>query len=176
MDVTGDGLADASYGPLECDQTCSAFAAPDVDGDGTDELLVQNVQFSIAGLKLFEVLAEGGTARIVPVTVAPPGTAAFGYQGFEGGAEPQFWLGGDAGDVRRDPLRALPGRPRARLDDERPFRSTRRRLGRRRDVVRPRGHRAARRRRATSSTWPVNDDVVPFLQTGGCGADLDPSS
>ena len=44
VDVSGDDEADASFGPLECDPWCSAFAAPDVDGDGTDELLIQNIQ------------------------------------------------------------------------------------------------------------------------------------
>ena len=35
VDVSGDNVADTSVGPLECDPWCSAFAAPDVDGDGT---------------------------------------------------------------------------------------------------------------------------------------------
>ena len=96
VDVTGDGLADTSYGPLECNQWCTAYAAPDVDGDGTDELLVQNVQFSIVGLKLFEVQLGDGGAALGPVTVAPPGSPR---EGFEPGAEPQLWLGGDAFDL-----------------------------------------------------------------------------
>ncbi len=96
VDVTGDGLADTSYGPLECDQWCSAYAAPDVDGDGTDELLVQNVEFSIVGLKLFEVQAGDGGAALGPVTVASPGSPR---EGLEPGAEPQLWLGGDAFDL-----------------------------------------------------------------------------
>ncbi len=66
VDVSGDGVADTSFGPLECDPWCSAFAAPDVDGDGTDELLIQNIQFSIAGLRLYDVQVgsgSGGDAR-----------------------------------------------------------------------------------------------------------------
>jgi hypothetical protein len=90
VDVTGDGLADASYGPLECDDWCSAFAAPDVDGDGTDQLLIQNIQFSIAGLRLYEVRAD--PAEVIPVTVATPG---YPEGGLDPGTEPQFWLGGD---------------------------------------------------------------------------------
>jgi len=90
VDVSGDGLADASYGPLECDDWCTTFAAPDVDGDGTDELLIQNIQFSIAGLRLYEVLA--GPVEIIPVTVATPG---YPEGGLDPGAEPQLWLGGD---------------------------------------------------------------------------------
>jgi hypothetical protein len=96
VDVTGDGLADTSYGPLECEQWCTAYATPDVDGDGTDELLVQNVEFSIVGLKLFEVQLGDGGAALGPVTVAPPGSSR---EGFEPGAEPQLWLGGDAFDL-----------------------------------------------------------------------------
>jgi hypothetical protein len=108
VDVTGDGVADESYGPIGCEVACSAFAAPDVDGDGTDELLVQDVAFSIAGLRLFDV---GWIGRIVadgpflsPVTVAPPGDPAAGY---EPGKELRLWLGGDA--FRLDALRCESG-------------------------------------------------------------------
>ncbi len=97
VDVTGDGQADASYGLIECDVACSAFAAPDIHGDGTDELLVQDVAFSIAGLRLFEVgwIPEsiGDGPILSPVTVAPPGDLAAGY---EPGKELRLWLGGDA--------------------------------------------------------------------------------
>ena len=93
VDINADGLADTSYGPLECDRWCTAYAAPDVDEDGTDELLVQNIEFSIIGLTLFEVQSGDGGAAIGPVTVAPPGDPA---AGFEPGAIPQLWLGGDA--------------------------------------------------------------------------------
>ena len=96
VDINGDGLADTSYGPLQCDRWCTAYAAPDVDGDRTDELLVQNVEFSIVGLKLFEVQAGDGGAALGPVTVAAPGSRR---EGFEVGAEPQLWLGGDAFDL-----------------------------------------------------------------------------
>jgi hypothetical protein len=92
VDVNGDGVADTSYGPLECDERCSALSAPDVDGDGTDELLVKNVEFSIIGLTLFEVQLGDGGAALGPVTVAPPGDPA---GGFEPGAIAQLYLGGD---------------------------------------------------------------------------------
>jgi len=95
VDVSGDGLADASFGPLECSDWCTAFAAPDVDGDGTDELLIQNVQFSIAGLRLYEV---GGDPQpeVFPVTVATPG---YPEGGLDPGAEPQLWIGGDGFNI-----------------------------------------------------------------------------
>jgi hypothetical protein len=171
VDVTGDGLADTSYGPLECDQWCDAFAAPDVNRDGDDELLVRNIQFSIAGLKLFEVEAGDGGAAVGPVTVAPPGSATFGYQGFEAGTEPQFWLGGDAGNL--DAIRCEPfegGRALVSTTSFHPI--------------------EAPGDRDVTETWfvlegfdlhvvdvreyavPVNDDTQPFMQTDGCGANL----
>jgi Tol biopolymer transport system component len=106
VDVSGDGVADTSFGPLECDPWCSAFAAPDVDGDGTDELLIQNIQFTIAGLKLFEVKLGDGGAALGPVTVASPG---YPGEGLAPGAEPQFWIGGDAFDS--DSLRCFEDQP-----------------------------------------------------------------
>ena len=106
VDVSGDGVADTSFGPLECDPWCSAFAAPDVDGDGTDELLIQNIQFTIAGLKLFEVQLGDGGAGLGPVTVASPG---YPGEGLAPGAEPQLWIGGDAFDS--DSLRCFEDQP-----------------------------------------------------------------
>jgi Lipoprotein LpqB beta-propeller domain len=94
VDVSGDGVADTSFGPLQCDPWCSAFAAPDVDGDGTDELLIQNIQFSIAGLRLYDVGSDP-QPTVMPVTVASPG---YPGEGLAPGAEPQFWIGGDAFD------------------------------------------------------------------------------
>jgi len=108
VDVTGDGQADAAYGPFGCQGGCSAFAAPDIDGDGTDELLVQDVAFSIAGLRLFEVGWIGGTVAdgpfLSPVTVAPPGDPA---GGFEPGNQLRLWLGGDG--FQLDALRCEAG-------------------------------------------------------------------
>lgn len=100
VDVSGEGLADVSFGPLECDEWCTAFATPDVDGDGTDELLIQNIQFSIAGLRLYEVRAK--PAEVFPVTVSTPG---YPEGGLDPGTEPQLWVGGDAFDL--DTLRCF---------------------------------------------------------------------
>jgi len=175
VDVSGDGVADTSFGPLECDPWCSAFAAPDVDGDGTDELLIQNIQFSIVGLKLFEVQLGDGGAALGPVTVAPPG---YPRGGLEAGAEPQLWLGGDAFDV--DTLRCEDS-PEGRVlihttATEDPPDST--------DAV----------WRATETTYSLNDDFTasivqvrkftepvgpgpPSFQSGEtlCGSNLGPS-
>jgi hypothetical protein len=93
VDVSGDGVADTSFGPLECEAWCSAFATPDVDGDGIDELLIQNIEFSIAGLRLYDVRSSP-EATVAPVTVASPGYP----EDLAPGAEPQLWIGGDAFD------------------------------------------------------------------------------
>jgi hypothetical protein len=175
VDVSGDGEADASFGPLACDSWCTAFAAPDVDGDSTNELLVQNVEFSIVGLKLFEVQLGDGGAALGPVTVAPPGNR---QSGVEPGAEPQLWLGGDAFDV--DTLRCEDS-PEGRVlihttATEDPPDST--------DAV----------WRATETTYSLNDDFTasivqvreftepvgpgpPSFQSGEtlCGSNLGPS-
>lgn len=105
VDVSGDGVADTSFGPLECDPWCSAFAAPDVDGDGTDELLIQNIQFTIAGLRLYHVRSNP-QPTVMPVTVSSPG---YPGEGLAPGAEPQFWIGGDAFDS--DSLRCFESQP-----------------------------------------------------------------
>jgi hypothetical protein len=105
VDVSGDGVADTSFGPLDCDPWCSAFAAPDVDGDGTDELLIQNIQFTIAGLHLYDVRSDP-EPTVMPVTVSSPG---YPGEGLAPGADPQLWIGGDAFDS--DTLRCFEGQP-----------------------------------------------------------------
>jgi TolB protein len=90
VDLEGDDLADISFDGLACDPWCHAWTAPDVDGDGTDEILVQNIQFSIAGLHLYDLVGE--PPQVVPVTVEPPGVPG----SFEPDEQPQLWYGGDA--------------------------------------------------------------------------------
>ncbi|HSJ50019.1 MAG TPA: hypothetical protein VLA90_01865 [Actinomycetota bacterium] len=96
IDLSGDGLADIASEPFACQYQCGAFAAPDIDGDGTDEILAINVGFSIVGLQLFDVVPNEDEPAIVAVMVEPPGDAALGHQGFDGSGPPQFWIGGDA--------------------------------------------------------------------------------
>jgi hypothetical protein len=105
VDVSGDSVADTSIGPLRCDPWCSAFAAPDVDGDGTDELLIQNIQFTIAGLRLYDVRSDP-QPEVAPVTVSSRG---YPGEGLAPGAEPQLWIGGDAFDS--DTLRCFEDQP-----------------------------------------------------------------
>lgn len=53
VDASGDGVADGSVGPLDCQPVCRAFAAPDVDGDGTNEVAV--AVGSTGGSTLFQL-------------------------------------------------------------------------------------------------------------------------
>lgn len=92
LDVDRDGLADTSYGPIECTLECRTFSAPDLDADGTDELLVVQSGGSILGLGLLDVDVRGGEPVLGPVTVAAPGDPA---GGFEPGEVVRLLLGGD---------------------------------------------------------------------------------
>jgi hypothetical protein len=77
-----------------------------VDGDGTDEILVQNVQLTIAGLRLFDVIGDHDAIEVVPVIVA--GAAGPGG-GPKAGASPQFWIGSDG--FGADSLRCVEDEP-----------------------------------------------------------------
>jgi WD40-like Beta Propeller Repeat len=94
LDEDGDGLADSSFGPIECTLDCRAFSAPDVDGDGTDELLVVQDGGAVVGVRLYDIVSNNEVAvGIEPVVVAAPGDPE---GGFEPGEQARFLLGGDA--------------------------------------------------------------------------------
>jgi hypothetical protein len=95
IDLNGDGHADASYGPIACVLECRVFSAPDIDGDGTAELLVVQQGGTVVGLGLFDVHlgGPGADVAIQPVEVAPPGDPG---GGFEPDTPAVLWLGGDA--------------------------------------------------------------------------------
>jgi Tol biopolymer transport system component len=94
MDLDADGMADVSYGPLEieCAIECSAFDATDLDGNGTDELVVAS-HFSIMDYSLFS-LHLNGELRIEPILVADPGHRPAGIRG---GEPLRIDAGGDEG-------------------------------------------------------------------------------
>jgi hypothetical protein len=92
IDTDQDGLTDTSFGPIECTLECRAFSAPDVDGDGTDELLVVQDGGAVVGLRLYDFPIDGELA-IIPVNVAAPGDP---QGGFEPSQQATLWLGGDA--------------------------------------------------------------------------------
>ena len=92
LDRDQDGLADISYGPIECTLECRTFSAPDVDGDGTDELLLVQDGGAVVGLRVYDFSTNGELA-IFPVNVADPGDP---QGGFEPSQQAILWLGGDA--------------------------------------------------------------------------------
>lgn len=179
VDVTGDGVADISYGPLECDGWCSAFAAPDVDGDGQDELLIQNVQFTIVGVKMYEVV---GSRAIVPITIDVDSahTPEFRATGFEEGEEPQFWIGGDAGLA--DAIRCVPFMDVVDMTP-RAFVSVTSQYDIEGDetIEVTETHFVLHGSRlvflsVSTYTMPTDDKKHAFLATGGCDAVLDPDA
>jgi Tol biopolymer transport system component len=75
----------------DCVEWCQVLAAPDLDGDGQDELAIQIEAFSIHIFHVYAALPrEPGP---VALQVAPPGDPD---GGFEPGAAPTFSAGGDA--------------------------------------------------------------------------------
>ena len=92
LDTDQDGVADASFGPIECTLECRAFAAPDLDGDGTDEALVVQDGGAVVGLRLYDIVETGGALTIVPINVAEPGDMR---SGLAPGEHARFLLGGD---------------------------------------------------------------------------------
>jgi hypothetical protein len=93
LDADGDRIADSSFGPIECTSDCRAFSAPDVDGDGTSELLLVQEGGAVIGLRLYDVISDGVQHQILPVVVASPGDPE---GGFEPSQQASFLLGGDA--------------------------------------------------------------------------------
>jgi hypothetical protein len=71
VDVTGDGTVDATSEPLEdCFLRCEAFAAPDVNADGTSEVAVSTEGADGYGVWLFAVTAD--PPAIEPIHVDDP--------------------------------------------------------------------------------------------------------
>ena len=69
VDVDGDGVVDATSGPLpDCWFQCEAFAAPDVDGDGVSEVAVSTEGADGYGISLYAVTTSPST--IEPMTVS----------------------------------------------------------------------------------------------------------
>lgn len=96
VDLTGDGRVDLSSGPIGCELVCRVFSAPDVDGDGTSEILVAQAGGSVLGLGLYDVRGAGDPGvdglALVRIGVAEPGDPA---GGFRPGRPALLWLGGD---------------------------------------------------------------------------------
>lgn len=95
VDVSGDGAADASWGPLRNCFFCEPFGATDFDGDGDDELVVLVTGGSVAGYQVFAAeKAPEGSIEFGPLKVAPPGNPA---GDLPAGKPLRMWAGGDEG-------------------------------------------------------------------------------
>jgi hypothetical protein len=94
-DLTGDGVADQSWGPIKHCFVCRPFGAADFDADGDDELvlLVQGGSVGAYQVLSAERTADGAT-QFGPVPVAPPGNSAGNLRP---GKPIHFWTGGDEG-------------------------------------------------------------------------------
>jgi len=90
VDVTGDGNIDSTSQPLtDCFSPvgCEAFAAPDVNGDGTSEIAVSTAGADGYGVWLYTVTADPPTIEPVRVEIPP------GFKGFVPAGPLQFaWV------------------------------------------------------------------------------------
>lgn len=69
VDTTGDGVLDASWGPIpDCYFRCEALAAPDVNADGVSEVAVSNEGADGFGVSLYAVTPT--TPSIEPIIVS----------------------------------------------------------------------------------------------------------
>jgi Tol biopolymer transport system component len=83
-------LPSGSWDLQECQEGCGLLVSPDLDANGTDELAVVTLGFSIEPIVVYVALPrETGPAAIA---VAPPGDPA---GGFEPGTTATFSFGGD---------------------------------------------------------------------------------
>jgi hypothetical protein len=96
VDLAGGGGADVWLGPIGCELVCRVFSAPDVDGDGTSEILVAQAGGSVLGLGLYDVVGSGDPGAdgvsLVRIGVAEPGDP---IGEFRPGRLALLWLGGD---------------------------------------------------------------------------------
>jgi Tol biopolymer transport system component len=94
VDLTGDRAIDATAGPIGCELDCRPFMAIDLNGDGRDELLVQELGGAILGLVPYIVTGSDG-----------PGTGRAGIAEIAG-SPLYLYLGGDEGFAARLSCRA----------------------------------------------------------------------
>ena len=106
LDVDRDGLAENSFGPIECELECRTFSAPDIDGDGTDELLVVQGGGAVVRAHLYDIASVETDPAIVPLLVAAPGDME---GGFDPGQQTTFLIGGDGFELYGVQCGEVPG-------------------------------------------------------------------
>jgi dipeptidyl aminopeptidase/acylaminoacyl peptidase len=96
IDLDEDGLVDANYGPIACEvYFCRAFAGPDLDDDGTYELLVIESSGSVVGLGLYALGDASSDGRdVVRIMI---GDSDLPAAGFVSGEPARLFIGGDEG-------------------------------------------------------------------------------
>jgi Tol biopolymer transport system component len=95
VDFTGDGLADSWSGEtIASCVSCEPFKAVDLNGDGTDDLIVALSYFSIMQYGLYTVMPVDGELEVVPFRTGEPGHPQYAL---DAGKPFTFWVGGDAG-------------------------------------------------------------------------------
>lgn len=107
VDFTGDRLADGWSETIEHCTFCHPFLARDLNGDGTDELMIvlQDGAITQYGLYTVRVAEVGGEPQLHPYLVGEPGHAEAGHVA---GAPFTFWAGGDEGSGEYVYCEALP--------------------------------------------------------------------
>lgn len=109
VDYTGDGLADSWIDlPFECANLCAPLDATDLDGNGTEELIVVN-SFSIMDYTFFAVRPNAtGDLRVEPILVAAPGHRP---AQISAGEPLRISAGGDAGYASSIECEGYPSAP-----------------------------------------------------------------
>jgi WD40-like Beta Propeller Repeat len=107
LDVDRDGFAESSFGPIECELECRTFSAPDINGDGTDELLVVQGGGAVVRAHLYDIASAETDPSVVPLLVAAPGDPE---GGFEPGQQTTFLIGGDGFELDGVRCGEVPGR------------------------------------------------------------------
>ncbi|MEO8423264.1 MAG: LpqB family beta-propeller domain-containing protein [Actinomycetota bacterium] len=109
VDHTGDGLADSWWGPMQYCVGCKPFDATDLNGDGSEELVVLAQWGTTPQYLLFSIqVGPGKEPKVRPILVASPGHP---QAGFRPGEPVALWTGGDEGFSASVRCEGYPGTP-----------------------------------------------------------------
>jgi hypothetical protein len=96
VDLDGDALAEDSYVVIDECMGCRAYAAADLDGDGTPELVVLLASSATPVYGIYEAFQNAEPPGIVPVTMTNE-ARAMGWTGLSAGDDLKIIAGGDEG-------------------------------------------------------------------------------